>query len=549
MSAQKYKYTALPANKSSIRCVRLLPTSRTGEPELVIQEHSLEAAAGKYDAISYTWGADEPSCPIRINEQLMLLRRNIWNLLKHHQQTGISSPSLGLWVDSICINQESIEEKNVQVKQMRLTFQQARRVLVWLGDASADNTLMQHYQGHEQHDTEERLDWDEFLTASISADLSNSSSHALRDALHKVLHNGYWRRLWIIQELALAQSIAIILGTSTIGVDDLASMALYRLRQLFDGLDEDLYVFRPEHSDIMVIEGLIELHRSKDTQSLSHLTLKFHEHLCKDPRDKIYGLLGLMNEEHMFHVDYGFANEEVFSQAARCLAADDPGRGVPAFSCRLLMQELRVNPASCTTFEQLRHSRGELLTELDTTINLGWRVDARHRITACESHPGNCTKHVQFELEGVLQCLERLPDRAANDAEQFCNEEAEIFECRLDSMSTSAVLRKNVLDTIALECFISTSMYPGSKTFRRAYLSHHIRCRLNRRLADHAHQIFDMFQGNHSLVLIPTSVLELVHILDQDFRVQQERVAIQQKLDAAAGIRRLADFPNTVLHS
>lgn len=543
--SQKYHYHPLSVTSPSIRCVRLLPTSETGELNLTIQEHSLEAAAGQYEAISYTWGTDEPSHPIRLNGKLMILRRNIWNFLKHYQTIGTSSPTLGLWIDSICINQDNVEEKNVQVKQMRQTFQQARRVLVWLGNASADNILMQHYQNHGQLNGECRLSWHDFLAAKVPVDLSDSSPHVLRDSFHRVLHNDYWRRLWIVQEIALARSAIIILGTSTIDIDDLADMAFHRLQQIFHGADEeDMFVFRPEHSDIMVIEGLVELHRSKDTQSLSHLTLKFHEHLCRDPRDKIYGLLGLMKEEHMFEVDYDSANEVVFAQAARCLAAGDPARGVPSFSCRLLMQELKVNPVSCADFEQTRHSRGDLLTELDTTVNVGWRVETRYQIVACEAGSKNCKEHVQFNSEGSLLCPDRLLKRAAEDVDQIYEQVGAMFECSLDGMSTLAVLSTDGPDNIVLECLVGSSMYSDTLKAPKFHLPSDIHARVARHLSDHTSQVIEMFQGKRNGVLIPASILELVYILDQHIKVRQESVTMQQKLDATAGISRLANLPN-----
>jgi hypothetical protein len=43
-----------------------------------------------------------------------------------------------LWVDSICINQSDMEEKSVQVAQMRTIFSWADRVYIWLGPGSIE---------------------------------------------------------------------------------------------------------------------------------------------------------------------------------------------------------------------------------------------------------------------------------------------------------------------------------------------------------------------------------------------------------------------------
>ena len=38
-----------------------------------------------------------------------------------------------LWIDSICINQEDSEEWDAQVRRMKTIYEQAERVIIWLG--------------------------------------------------------------------------------------------------------------------------------------------------------------------------------------------------------------------------------------------------------------------------------------------------------------------------------------------------------------------------------------------------------------------------------
>jgi len=40
-----------------------------------------------------------------------------------------------LWIDAVCINQHSDDEKNHQIPLMRCIFSQAHMVLGWLGEA------------------------------------------------------------------------------------------------------------------------------------------------------------------------------------------------------------------------------------------------------------------------------------------------------------------------------------------------------------------------------------------------------------------------------
>ena len=46
-----------------------------------------------------------------------------------------------MWIDAICIDQSNLKERSEQVRCMRLIYQKARRIVVWLGEADAQSTL------------------------------------------------------------------------------------------------------------------------------------------------------------------------------------------------------------------------------------------------------------------------------------------------------------------------------------------------------------------------------------------------------------------------
>ena len=45
------------------------------------------------------------------------------------------------WIDSICINQEDDEERTQQVSIMRMIYQQASKVTIWLGEEDEETSL------------------------------------------------------------------------------------------------------------------------------------------------------------------------------------------------------------------------------------------------------------------------------------------------------------------------------------------------------------------------------------------------------------------------
>lgn len=70
---------------------------------------------GSYTALSYTWGNPEKSCSVSINGKRLAITANLDQALRS-LRLGTNSPHI--WVDSICINQESDQERSHQVRQM-----------------------------------------------------------------------------------------------------------------------------------------------------------------------------------------------------------------------------------------------------------------------------------------------------------------------------------------------------------------------------------------------------------------------------------------------
>jgi hypothetical protein len=111
------------------------------------------------------------------------------------------------------------------------------------------------------------------------------------DRLERVLHSQYWQRLWTVQEFELAQEILVMEGSKTIALDDMLddinryhSGVKYELQDRGYTLEETL-----RHE---VIDRLLHRGEMTDT-SLEKLVLRYNQMQCADPRDTVYGLLGL----------------------------------------------------------------------------------------------------------------------------------------------------------------------------------------------------------------------------------------------------------------
>jgi hypothetical protein len=91
-----------------------------------------------FEAVSYAWGQDIASSAIVCNGQQLLVTPNVEAVLR---VLSTQPESVGtFWIDSICIDQLSVSEKNIQVPRIRSIYSEARVVWIWLGTSSFETS-------------------------------------------------------------------------------------------------------------------------------------------------------------------------------------------------------------------------------------------------------------------------------------------------------------------------------------------------------------------------------------------------------------------------
>jgi len=88
-----------------------------------------------YVALSYVWGADEPSIPIDCGNGTLpvLVTKNCYAALRRLRER---SRKRTMWIDAICINQQDKDERSYQVAMMRDIYSNASCVYIWLGEGT-----------------------------------------------------------------------------------------------------------------------------------------------------------------------------------------------------------------------------------------------------------------------------------------------------------------------------------------------------------------------------------------------------------------------------
>jgi hypothetical protein len=136
MSGQ-YQYKALCYDRS-LRILTLHPARNNDAPIVIdLQEMPLDRCRRKFDALSYVWGDRGPDIDsdVLCEGKKIAVGSNCDVALRTLRYTH---QKRRLFVDAICLDQENVEEKEVQVKLMGEIYILARRVLIWLGEGSTE---------------------------------------------------------------------------------------------------------------------------------------------------------------------------------------------------------------------------------------------------------------------------------------------------------------------------------------------------------------------------------------------------------------------------
>ncbi|EPE34326.1 heterokaryon incompatibility protein [Glarea lozoyensis ATCC 20868] len=139
----------------------------------------LEGKRPEYEALSYSWGESLSNDSIYINDRSFLVRSNLVTILRYLTKKNVSRM---LWVDAICINQNDVAEKNVQVQRMVQIYRQASAMLVWLGEPTETSDM-----AFKTIENERNLkSWKNVTEARKRSLLCLSTEHS------------WWSRMWII---------------------------------------------------------------------------------------------------------------------------------------------------------------------------------------------------------------------------------------------------------------------------------------------------------------------------------------------------------------
>ncbi|PQE22776.1 Heterokaryon incompatibility protein [Rutstroemia sp. NJR-2017a BVV2] len=344
LDGPNYKYQCLE-KPDEIRVLVLEPGEGTDPLRCHVKIVSLSSNP-YYEALSYVWGDPTITKPILCSGKNIRITTNLYDALLRFRLPGCERV---LWADAICINQADVFENNTQVPLMKHIYSKAAVVLIWLGTGSKDtdralDTLAQLHSYFSKHLAHYSIDIKKYLALQSSIErghdvrltsLDRKRTEEIRhfdwNAIASFLSLPWFTRAWTLQEYVKAPRAVLVCGTKTMTFHQFSKPLIEIFTQYIGmGRSNELRIgvtFPIETIWSIRQMSMLQASSSKEseTKTLLELVKQHNVRACTDPKDKIYGFLGLANDlesgDWPLYPKYNIPTEDVYKQFTQwCIA-------------------------------------------------------------------------------------------------------------------------------------------------------------------------------------------------------------------------------------
>lgn len=268
VGSKAYAYNSLE-HKSDFRLIRVLP-ERTAKLKCKILHSTLDDPPD-YIAISYAWGDGVDTKRLILDGSTISVAASLHDALRAVRD---KDDEILVWIDGLSIDQNNKAERASQVGLMSQIYGNAKFVAVWLGPHAEDSQLAIPLL-------------EEIAKGKVSKKRIRAVSNPDSWALRNLFKREFWNRLWVVQEVFLAQEIWVFCGSSQLPWEayKIASDSFWEQES-----DPHLRQGPSNFPDMGSFVGM-------GTDSLLEVLRACRKKVTENPRDKIFGLLGILPEE------------------------------------------------------------------------------------------------------------------------------------------------------------------------------------------------------------------------------------------------------------
>ncbi|KAI0180994.1 heterokaryon incompatibility protein-domain-containing protein [Hypoxylon sp. FL1284] len=292
--------TSIGFNRLDQKTIALTETLMKNRQNSGMRPRSYLHPRYSYEALSYVWGASTQSHSVILNGKPFPVTDNLFAALRRLRRRDKQRV---LWIDSMCINQSNIEERNSQVQMMGRIYNSAGSVIVWLGDANIPKPILNNQENAVARLPRKSQDQDDDNSdTELDKELLGWQRQILTQALTSA-SPPWWTRAWVTQELVLADDVSVAFGEAEVSWKLFES----KLMDCWNGITKLIRLISlRENRHLWQYKGNI----GETAHSARYCD-------ATDPRDKVYSLLSLVKpaQAALLKPNYALTPEEVFTQA------------------------------------------------------------------------------------------------------------------------------------------------------------------------------------------------------------------------------------------
>jgi hypothetical protein len=320
-SASSYLYHYNPLREStSIRIFQLEP-GEEGVPLRCTIEHVDVNSGVKFSAVSYVVGSEKTSDRILVGaDQYISLTASLHEVLQNLR--GIENiEQKTFWADQICIDKHNTDERNQQVALMGTVYRKAAQVITYIGPETLNDrkgiSLIQTINNLWEKIQHLHPDLDSTVVKSIVERHLPEENDSSWDGFGSIIFRAWSTRVWMIQENVVNENTIMVCGKIAfpliipptelhdIFADHLPErlkFALHNLRATADSGTLRILPL-PSFGRLIFLRAWMKENRFSSMKLLDLLRIGCNFE-CRDPRDKVYALLGLASKELEIEPDY-----------------------------------------------------------------------------------------------------------------------------------------------------------------------------------------------------------------------------------------------------
>lgn len=280
----RYRYRTV-ADGDLFRLAVIYPGSGTAPIHCRLIWESSKDPKRDYRCLSYCWQTIEREADIICDGYRFPVTKNLLSALRSLRDP---KANLLIWIDQICINQDDDMERGHQVSIMKKIFNQAKEVVVWLGEEDGQTRKLCEYAKKMERGRSSPKNAQRSLLKKLL------NPRQLQDAIQNLLERPWFQRVWVIPEVALARFTVVACGRDRISWDNLVRLIRDVDSPQNVNFDKHMALLGNPRQRIAIITQMIASQREGLYHTdITQLLILAKSSKATDVRDMIYAFYGL----------------------------------------------------------------------------------------------------------------------------------------------------------------------------------------------------------------------------------------------------------------